>query len=221
MAEGRTIAISDIHGCAAALKRLLDELKPQSDDTIVMLGDAIDRGSDSRNVVERLITLAERCHLVTILGNHEQMLLDAIEGLIPLQDWLMHGGAETLDSYGKGAALAEVPEAHVEFIRCWGDYHETTTHFFAHGNYLAKMPLSKQPWEEMRWRSLHFFKPGPHTSGKIAVLGHTPNKQGEVVDNGHLVRIDTYCYGGGWLTAYEPATGEIWQANRLGELRGG
>jgi len=216
---GRTIAIGDIHGCATALRNLLGLLELTADDTLVMLGDAIDRGPDSRDVLEQLIAIGGRCHLVPILGNHEQMLLDAVDGKIPLQDWLMHGGAETLDSYGHDAALAELPAEDIDFLRTWVDYHETPDHFFAHGNYLPKKKLAKQPWEERRWRSLKYFLPGPHTSGKTAILGHTSNKQGQIVNHGHLICIDTYCHGGGWLTALEPETDNVWQANEQGKSK--
>lgn len=219
MATGRTLAIGDIHGCATALKNLLTAIELTSHDTLVILGDAIDRGPDSRDVLDQLLAVRQSCQLVTILGNHEQMLLDVIDGKMPLQDWLIHGGAETLDSYGPGAALTEMPLEHVDFLRTWGDYHKTTGHFFAHGNYVSKKKLSKQPWEEMRWRSLRFSMPSPHTSGKVAVLGHTANKQGKIINRGHLVCIDTYCHGGGWLTALEPATGKVWQANEVGEIQ--
>jgi serine/threonine protein phosphatase 1 len=200
---------------------MLAALELSQDDTLVMLGDAIDRGPDSRDVVEQLIEACEVCQLVPILGNHEQMLLDAVEGKISLQDWLIHGGAETLDSYGPGAALAEVPPEHLDYVCSWRDFHEAENHFFAHGNYLAEKPLNKQPWEEMRWRSLQFFMPGPHMSGKIAVVGHTSNKRGQVVNHGHIVCIDTYCHGGEWLTALEPATGKLWQTNdtRAGKVQ--
>ena len=75
----RTIAIGDIHGCSAALATLIDAIAPGGDDTIVALGDYIDRGPDSRGVLERLIALGARSRLVPILGDHEEMLLDAIE----------------------------------------------------------------------------------------------------------------------------------------------
>ncbi len=198
---------------------MLGALGLTASDTLVVLGDVIDRGPDSRRVLEQLLVLRDQCQLVPILGNHEQMLLDAVEHRISLSDWLIHGGAETLDSYGQDAALSALPPAHVEFIRSWGDYHETATHFFAHGNYVPQLPLAEQPWQELRWRSLKFFVPPRHQSGKIAVLGHTANKQGQIMDLGHLLCIDTYCHGGGWLTALEPATGKVWQANQQEQLR--
>lgn len=216
---GRTIAIGDIHGCATALRTLLAALELQTDDTLVTLGDVIDRGPDSRDVLDQLMVLRSQCHFVPILGNHEQMMLDAVAGRITLQDWLMHGGAETLDSYAPEAALAEMSERHMEFVRSWKDFHETDGHFFAHGNYSPKRKLTHQPWEELRWISLKQFLPSPHQSGKVAVVGHTANKRGQVVNFGHLVCIDTYCHGGEWLTAFEPATGTIWQANEDGEVQ--
>lgn len=146
------------------------------------------------------------------------MMLDAIEGKIPLQGWLQHGGAETLDSYGKNASLSMVDEDHIRFLYEWIDYYEIDDFFFAHGNYLAKKKLKKQPWDELRWRSLKYFMPKPHISGKVAVVGHTSSKNGQIANYGHIVCIDTFCHGGGWLTAFEPVTGKIWQANQQGEV---
>jgi len=215
----RTIAIGDIHGCNTALATLVDGLMLLPHDAVVMLGDAIDRGPDSRDCVRQLLKLRERCHVVCILGNHEQMLLDVLDGSIALQEWLVHGGAETLDSYGLGAGVMAVETEHVEFIRSWCDVYETQSHFFAHGNYLATRPLNRQPWRDLRWQSLKWHTPGPHISGKTAVLGHTSHKQGEILNLGYLVCIDTYCHGGCWLTAFDATTGRVWQANEAGEFR--
>lgn len=215
----RTLAIGDIHGCNAALTTLVDGLNILPHDTIVMLGDAIDRGPDSRDVINQLLQLRERATLVCILGNHEQMLLDALRGDIPIQEWLYHGGAQTLDAYGKGAGINAVPAEHVDFIRSWGDVYETDGHFFVHGNYLASRPLTSQPWTDLRWQSIKWHMPGPHCSGKTAIVGHTSNKQGEIVNVGHLVCIDTYCCGGFWLTALDTTTGRVWQANEAGVFR--
>lgn len=217
--QGRIIAIGDIHGCRTALEHLLHRLRLNSQDQLIILGDVVDRGPDSCGVVTDLLQLQERYQVTCLLGNHEQMLLDAIEGRIPRQQWLGFGGSETLDSYRNGAPTSVIPEAHIEFIRSWGDYYETDAHFFAHGNYRADLPLAEQPWDELRWISLAAYTPGPHRSGKTAILGHTSNKQGEVVNLGHLVCVDTYCHGGGWLTALDTTTGRLWQANEQGVVR--
>jgi calcineurin-like phosphoesterase family protein len=213
----RTFALGDIHGCAVALETILPLLQLRSNDTLIVLGDAIDRGPDSRGVIDKLLEIRDECRLITILGNHEQMLLDVIDGMMPRQGWLIHGGSETLDSYGDQASPTEIPEQHLAFIRTWTDYYETSTHFFAHGNYLEQIDLARQPWGQLRWEPLHQRLPEPHQSGKIAVLGHTANRGGRIVNLGHLVCIDTCCHGGAWLTALEPATGQVWQTNDLGD----
>ncbi|MAT68634.1 MAG: serine/threonine protein phosphatase [Planctomycetaceae bacterium] len=216
---GRTIAVGDVHGCATALATVLEMIQPQAGDTIVALGDVVDRGPDSHGAIEQLLVLRERCHLVCIMGNHEQMLLDAVDGHMPVQEWLYHGGAETLDSYGHGKGVDAIDADHLAFMRTWVDVYETPGEFFAHGNYWATRALDRQPWRDLRWQSLKWHTPGPHRSGKTAVLGHSSNKQGRIVNLGHLVCIDTYCCGGEWLTALEPSTGHVWQARETGESR--
>src|SRR5262245_60479391 len=97
---GRTIAIGDIHGCSEALTALLRVLSPIQEDTIITLGDYIDRGDDSRAVLESLMALADRCRLIPLLGNHEEALLDALRNKETLRRWLNLGGTDTLRSYG-------------------------------------------------------------------------------------------------------------------------
>jgi serine/threonine protein phosphatase 1 len=215
----RTIAIGDVHGCAAALRSILDAIKPQADDTIVVLGDCVDRGPDSRGVIDALLALRERCKLVPLLGNHEEMMLNFLDGRAQPDNWLHCGGTQTMDSYLDADGKPNVPPAHIEYIRTWGDYWEAGNHFFVHGAYSPDLPLSGQRWNVWRWHSLRTSIPEPHISGKIAVVGHSSQKTGEILDVGHLICIDTYCYGGGWLTALEPATGRVWQADRAGPMR--
>ena len=114
---------------------------------------------------------------------------------------------------------AGIPREHVDFIRTWGDYFETNTHFFAHGGYEPDQRLAEQHWQMWRWHSLRQAVPEPHVSGKMAIVGHTSLKDGEILDLGHLVCIDTYCWGGGWLTALDTTTGQMWQADREGRIR--
>jgi serine/threonine protein phosphatase 1 len=71
----------------------------------------------------------------------------------------------------------------------------------------------------LRWHSLNDVVPTPHLNGKIAVVGHTANKTGEIMDLGHLVCMDTYCYGSGWLTALDLCNGQIWQVSKEGQMR--
>jgi serine/threonine protein phosphatase 1 len=215
---GRTIAIGDIHGCSMALDALLDAIEPRPEDIIVTLGDYINRGPDTKGVLDRLIDLGRRHRLVPVLGNHDQKLLEARTGLYPTT-WLGMGGIATLDSYGAGRDIALIPDEHFEFLEGCLDFHETDTHIFVHANYFPDIPMAEQPVSMLRWESLRDVTPGPHESGKTVIVGHTSQKGGEILDLGHLICIDTFCHGGGWLTALDVNTGEVWQANREGKLR--
>jgi serine/threonine protein phosphatase 1 len=217
--KSRTIAIGDIHGCSAALDALLEAIRPRPEDTIVTLGDYINRGPDSRGVLDRLIKLNRRCRLVPLLGNHDQMLLDIRSGKYPVFWLLDMGGTTTLDSYGPGRDLDLIPDKHYKFLKGCRDFHESDTHIFVHANYFPDIPMVEQHVGMLRWESLRATTPGRHDSGKTAIVGHTSQKNGEILDLGHLRCIDTYCYGGGWLTALDVNTEEIWQADREGSMR--
>lgn len=226
MTEGRIIAIGDVHGCSAALAALVRAIAPTPLDTLVFLGDYIDRGPDSRGVVEQVIGLAGRCSVVPLLGNHEEMLLAALEGHSELRYWLKFGGTEALASYGYRAGpevrpadlRALIPAEHLRFLKGCRDYFETVRHVFVHAYYEPDRPLHEQSWGGLRWASLPI-TPKPHCSGKVAVVGHTPQRSSELLDLGFLKCIDTLCHGGGWLTALEVCTGKVWQANMAGEMR--
>jgi serine/threonine protein phosphatase 1 len=218
---GRLLAIGDIHGCLSALETLLAAIGPGPQDTLVLLGDYVDRGPQSRGVMERLLMLQQQCRLVPLLGNHDEMMLNVCTGQRRLYvDWLLFGGNATLASYG-AAQPEDIPPAHLDFLRGCRLYHESPGHFFVHGNYRAELPLSAQPIETLLWESLKRRLPGPHCSGKTAIVGHTSQKNGEILDLGYLKCIDTWCYGDGWLTALDIESGQVWQVNKSGACRKG
>ncbi len=217
----RVLAIGDVHGCLRAWDTLLAAVAPTQNDWIVTLGDYIDRGPDSCEVLDRLIDLHHGGRLIAIGGNHEEMLLDVREDFSTLPAWLESGGQETLVSYsraGFGADLRGIPEDHWAFMReICVNYFETDTHFFVHGNVDPRLPLGEQPTAVLRWKK--FLIPPPHCSGKIMVCGHTPQRSGLPLNLGHAVCIDTWAYGNGWLTCLDIASGQIWQANQQGQTR--
>jgi serine/threonine protein phosphatase 1 len=226
MDEGRIFVFGDIHGCSAALAAVVKAIEPTPLDTLVFLGDYIDRGPDSKGVLDQVIAVAERCIVVPLLGNHEEMLLAALEGQSELRYWLKFGGREALASYGyrggsdpgPGDVRALIPPQHLEFIKKCRDYFETERHVFLHAYYDPDRPLHEQTWGGLRWAILPQV-PKPHCSSKVAIVGHTPQTSGEILDLGYLKCIDTFCHGGGWLTALEVRTGKVWQANMAGEMR--
>jgi len=213
--QPRLIAIGDIHGCATALVHLLQAINPQPEDVIVTLGDYINRGHDSKGVLDQLIALEGRCQYVPILGNHEEMLLGAREGKGDFKFFLACGGITTLDSYGSTGRLDLIPAEHWAFLKRCRQFHETERHIFMHANYKPDVPLDQLDGHTLRWLSLRDYVPDRlHCSGKEAILGHTP--QSEVLNLGVLKCIDTGCCTGGWLTALEVETGQVWQVDERG-----
>ena len=215
--SGRTIALGDIHGCDVALDTLLDKLAITPDDTLVILGDVIDRGPGSRAVIDRLIELQNACHLKCLMGNHEEIFFDARAGGEWSQSWLRFGGQEMLDSYG--GDIDHVPDSHVEFLQDMLPYWESDQEIFVHANLEPEVALENQTPQWLRWERLTGNEP-PHASGKRVVCGHTTQPSGyPAIAEGWLC-IDTCVYGPGYLTALDTATNALYQARQDGTFRG-
>lgn len=235
----KTWAIGDVHGFSLALCRILDRIEPQKDDTVVMLGDYIDRGPDSRGVIDRLLRLRSECRLVTLRGNHEAMLLELLEreqngqtndsfwkrifgkkSSFLRSDWLDLGGRQTLASYGPlTTRISQLPEQHLQFLAETVLYHESPNANFTHAAYIPELEMSEQPIQALLYHRLRVSIPGPHFSGKTFYVGHSAQRSGNILDKGHIICIDTCLYGGGWLTAREIDSGEMIQLDAAGRLR--
>ncbi len=234
--------IGDIHGFSLALDRLLERIAPDSDDTIVTLGDYIDRGPDSRGVINRLLTLQKECNLVPIRGNHEEMLLTLLarerngtlhpsvwqkiaalsrkKPQLEMTDWLDLGGRQTLASYGRFTTqISQIDAAHLDFIGKTLLYYETEHFIFTHAAYIPELKMEDQPQEVLLNHRLRISVPDPHISGKTVYVGHSAQRNGEIFSREHLICIDTYLYGGGWLTAVEPSSGKTLQIDAGGRFR--
>lgn len=213
----RRFAIGDIHGCAKALRSLIEAISPDPDDEIVFVGDYIDRGPDSRDVIDQIISLSSRCKVVALRGNHELMLQGVVVGGLDDRVWLANGGQATVSSYG--GSLSKIPADHIYFFRSLRPFYETETEIFVHAGYRPDCGMHATDEMTIYWAHLPLPLPPPHFSGKRVIVGHTPQPEGRVLDAGHLVCIDTYCFGGGCLTALDLGTGETLQTNRHGHLR--
>jgi serine/threonine protein phosphatase 1 len=219
MESGRLIAIGDVHGCVHALDAVLEAIAPTADDQIVFLGDLIDQGKESREVLERIIALKRDCRVVLIRGNHEEMLYAAWASEGALRYWENCGGVATLNSYRFGGKLADVPAEHWALLDTCVPYYETDEFIFTHANYLADLAMDEQPEYTLRWALFEPPKERPHFSGKTVVVGHTEQKNAEILDLGFAMCIDTACWRYGWLTAIEAPSRDYWQASRWGILR--
>ena len=215
---GRTFAIGDVHGCLTALQTLDKKLVFGPDDKVIALGDYVDRGPDSKGVIDFLLGLRQRTRLVTLRGNHEVMMMNArTNGVNYMVAWLSAGGEATMASYD-AKNWSDVSDAHWQFLEGTERWHETHSHFFVHANASPELPMDDQRDDDLYWRRFQGDE-RPHCSGKTMVCGHTSQHSGLPLNIGHAVCIDTWVYGTGWLTCLEVATGHYWQANQKGELR--
>jgi len=218
----RHLAIGDIHGCSKALRALVEFVEFRSDDVIITLGDYVDRGPDSRAVVEFMLGLGAVYEHVALRGNHEVMMLESRENAGWFHSWIGYGGRETLQSYtsseNDAGPFADVPVAHFDFLENkLVPYYECDSHFFVHASVDPDIALADQSDAALYWRK--YSDPAPHCSGKIMVCGHTAQRSGLPASNGHSVCIDTWAHGGGWLSCLDAGSGTVWQSNENGESR--
>ena len=213
----RGFVFGDIHGCAHALDILFDRMAPTSDDLVVILGDAIDRGPDSRAVLDLLIEIQKTCELVYVLGNHEEMMVDVLHGRNP-DEWMHHGGKATLASYKWH--LKHVPEAHLELLDSTVQYWEGSAEICVHANLEPGVSLDRQRSIWLRWQKLSG-RELPHSSGKRVICGHSGVSYSVPTVRDGWVCLDTLAHSGGYLTALELGSGEIFQSRQTGDFRCG
>ena len=210
------LAIGDIHGCLTSLRTMLDLVQPTPEDLIVSLGDYVDRGPESKGVIDELLQLKKTHQLIHLMGNHEIQMIRALETSHDRSRFLssMCGGQDTLDSYGGG--FDDILDEHWDFMRSAELYHELEEHILVHAGIEAHLPVDEQDQETYYYQRFHSQQ--PHRSGKTIVCGHTI--QGDLpTDLGYAICLDTCAYGGGWLSALDVDTGKIWQTNERAQSR--
>jgi serine/threonine protein phosphatase 1 len=227
MSETTYYAIGDVHGEIGKLDQLLDYV---SDDArrlggahkIVYLGDLIDRGPDSRAVVERALHMSSAGEAVTVRGNHEELMLNAFRNWdsTGVYFWAENGGDETIASYKRANGDRDdwreaIDRAHVSWLDALPVTFQDEARglVFVHGGIdPAKFPLCSD--EVRMWtRSPRFFDPGrwpkrPETDGILVVHGHTPTANFEPHLNPRRINVDTGACFGGPLTAVVLAPGD-------------
>jgi serine/threonine protein phosphatase 1 len=226
----RAYAVGDIHGRLDLLDQLLDAIdedlrrRPAGKVLLVFVGDLIDRGPASAEVIERLRTYRRR-HVrpVFLLGNHEEVLLRILAGEAQLiANWLQFGGAECLRSYGadpadlaglSGAAAVDVvrnaiPAEHVEFLKDFNDTCRFGDYLFVHAGIRPGIALDQQRQSDLRWiREPFLLDDSDH--GFVVVHGHTITA--EVDERANRIGIDTGAYRSGVLTALAIEGSERWR----------
>ena len=202
--EGTTIyAIGDIHGRADLLRDLhggirADYAKRRPNRAMmVYLGDYVDRGPASREVIDLILKEApEGMEKACLLGNHEDLMLAFLDGGSTGLDWLPNGGGETMRSYGvapespesRDELAASLPEAHTEFLRSLKPYHVVGDYLFVHAGIRPGLPLQKQSRFDLIWIRERFLG-SDADHGRCVVHGHTIRRQVDFRPN--RIGIDT------------------------------
>ncbi len=201
--ERRLVAIGDIHGCLDKLEELLQRIPVNwEQDTVIFLGDYIDRGPDSKGVLDLLISLKEIYgeNIVFLKGNHEAMLQDYLKGY-DMSFFLVNGGRSTLLSYGvdpESYERLDLPLEHQRFLEQLLLFYETEDYFFVHAGVRPGVPLENQLPEDMLWIRGPFIE-SKYDWGKRIIFGHTVFSLPRVEEN--KIGIDTGAVYGGRLTA--------------------
>jgi len=210
-AMGRLIAIGDIHGRLSKLEDLIEQIGPNEDDRLVFLGDYIDSGAQSYEVVEHVIRLKKEFpNTVTLRGNHEDFVISLFMGNLNPRDreiWLtMNGGRVTLASYRKKGYHLNV---HQEFYMSLEHSFETEEFFFCHAGIRPGVPLNAQRKIDLLEIDEPFLSSG-RDFGKIVVHGHTITDG--VVIKPNRIGLDTGAAHHGPLSAIELPSLKIWES---------
>jgi serine/threonine protein phosphatase 1 len=197
-------AIGDIHGHLDSLERLMEKIQPDLEkDQLVFMGDYIDRGPNSKGVVDYILRLrnaAPRQNVVCLKGNHEAMFLNFLKGE-DMELFLLNGGLSTIKEYwGRNWDQLEklvLPPDHEAFFRELPLYYETPDYIFVHGGLKPGVPLEEQDEEDLLWIRGEFIT-ALDDFGRKVVFGHTPFRQPLVLPN--KIGIDTGAVYGNVLT---------------------
>ncbi|MEL7190746.1 MAG: metallophosphoesterase, partial [Pseudomonadota bacterium] len=216
----RIYAIGDVHGRYDLLIELLDQiishfptLEPKpSKLTVLLLGNLIDKGPDAARCIELAKALEEEAKATTLLGFHEHLLLESLDGKADAQEaWLALGGKKTLENYGIGAPkLSEdpfdfaerleegIPPEHITFLKSLETSYSSGSYFFAHAGVKPGTAIAKQSREALVSVGEEFTG-SDRWHGQVVVHGHTSVEEVEVYEN--RIAIDTGAYKTGRLSA--------------------
>ncbi|MGD1968516.1 MAG: metallophosphoesterase family protein [Desulfobacterales bacterium] len=200
----RIFAVGDIHGCYEKLFALMDKLPvDMARDQLLFIGDYIDRGPSSIEVLDYLIDLKKRSPgIIFLKGNHEDMLQKYLNGSDRFT-YLLNSGQQTLDAYLNNKDRSDnypVPSAHLDFLNTLQMYYQTEDYIFVHAGLREKVPLESQQEVDMLWIRDEFIY-SDYDFGRRVVFGHTPFKEPLVQPN--KIGIDTGAVYGNQLTCVQ------------------
>jgi len=216
--DKRLFVIGDIHGCFDSLKELVEnKIQLQKNDKLILLGDYIDRGNKSKEVVDFIIELLEDDYdIVPLFGNHEAMLLDAHENEKDISKWIQNGGDKTLQSFGI-CSLKDIKSKYIKLFKDLRYYFSFEDFLFVHAGFNDNVLNPFTDFYSMLWNCKEFYS-NPLLENKTIIHGHNPISvlkcEKIVLSKLNVLNIDTGCVfsdkeGFGRLTAYECSTQRI------------
>lgn len=201
----RIFAIGDIHGCSKTFEAMLfDRIEIQKSDQIFCIGDYIDRGKDSKGVIDIILTLREEGFSIhTLRGNHEQMMLDAFTDDEAMDIWLSNGGVATLKSF-EIKSLSDLPDRYLSFFIETNFYLEKDKYIFAHAGLNFNNENIFEDKDAMLWIR-YFDSYQPSLKNQLLIHGHTPEPLDYILNQtGNCINID-----GGCVFAHKPNLGNL------------
>lgn len=215
----RKIAIGDIHGCYLPLKKLLEEeVKILADDELYFVGDYVDRGARSKQVIDYILELKEKQHRVVCLrGNHEQLMLDSVNGDAEFKHWMKNSGDETLASFS-AETINDLDEKYQLFFDTLDYYCEVDNYILVHAglNFMLQNPFDDL--YSMLWIR-NFPVDKKWLNGRILVHGHTTKRKKFIKEDfenpdNPVINIDSGCVydhkqGLGKLCAFDMTNREL------------
>lgn len=207
----RLIGISDIHGEYEKLCSVLNKAAPQKEDTIIFMGDYIDRGAKSKEVVDKIIDMQNICNCVYLIGSHEYALLHAKNDEYYHYLFWNYGGVQTVESYG---SFENILKTHGDFFNNLKFYHLTDNYLFIHAGIKPGISLENQREQDMVYIRKEFYN-HKHSLPQKIIFGHTEFDK-PVVQNDKIC-IDTGCgkYKNAPLTAIICEDGKEYFINSL------
>ena len=204
MNAGRTFIVGDVQGCLEMLRRLIDKIEwNPSNDRLIFIGDYIDRGEDSKGVVDFVLKLKEHSPLVQcLIGNHEQMFLDYLSDIDP-QSFILNGGLSTLRSYKEVKQNKKdplVPSPHLDFFSSLLPMIELEQYYIVHAGFRPNIRIEDQDLTDIIWIRDGFIY-SDYDFGKLVIFGHTPFHSPMIMKN--KIGIDTGAVYGNCLTCLE------------------
>ncbi|MCF8254886.1 MAG: metallophosphoesterase [Bacteroidia bacterium] len=201
----RSFVISDIHGNNELFRKALKQVNYKKSDKLFILGDLIDRGSDSKGVLDTIFLLLENgFNIECILGNHEQMLIDSIENPKKLNQWLINGGDKTLSSFLTGS-IERIPSKYFDLIRTFRYYIEYNNYILVHASLNMKIENPFSDLQTMIWeRNQKLNYNGEWLKNRRLIHGHNPQEMEQIInsikckdsvigiDNGTFLKKENY-----------------------------